>query len=158
MREEKKKGIKEIIKSKLKKISNIALIVDGSRLKKENVLNQLTDIKKAVEEIGKIRSSKLIIKNLPDEDEAKKIQKLGFEIVIRASETDVYFVLEAMDTLYNPKIEAVAISTDNEEFLQILNKGRERGKKTIAVNPPGSTIDTEMLKNLSDITIDLNLT
>ncbi len=156
MKESKKKGIKEIITSKLKKISNIALIVDGLSLEKENILNQLNNIKKAVEEVGKIRTAKLIVKNLPVEDETKKIQKLGFEVVIRASETDVYFILEAMDIIYNPKIEAVAISTGNEEFLQLLNKGREKGKKIIAINPEGSRVDVEMLKNISDITIDFS--
>ncbi|MEM2109657.1 MAG: NYN domain-containing protein [Candidatus Odinarchaeota archaeon] len=158
MKEEKKKGIKDIIKSKLKKISNIALIVDGSSIEKEDLITQLKNIKKAIEDVGKLRTSKIVVKTLPSEEEVKKIQKLGFEIIIRASETDVYFVLEAMELLYNPKIEAVAISTRNEEFLQILNKGREKGKKTISINPSGSTIDTEMLKNLSDITIDLNVT
>jgi len=157
MKEEKKKGIKDIIKSKLKKISNIALIVDGSSVEKGDLITQLKNIKKAVEDVGKLRTSKIVVKTLPAEEEVKRIQKLGFEIIIRASETDVYFILEAMELIYNPKIEAVAISTRNEEFLQILNKGREKGKKTISINPAGSTIDTEMLKNISDITIDLNV-
>ncbi len=156
MKEEKKKSIKDIIKSKLKKISNIALIVDGVSLAKDNMINRLIEIKKVVEEIGKIRTAKFIVKNLPLEDDLKKVQKLGFEVVIRASETDVYFMLEAMDTIYNQKIEGVAISTGNEEFLQVLNKGKEKGKKMIAINPQGSKLDVEMLKNLADITVDLN--
>ncbi|WEU40634.1 MAG: NYN domain-containing protein [Candidatus Odinarchaeum yellowstonii] len=156
MKEEKKKGIKDIIKSKLKKISDIALIVDGSSIEKEELITQLTNIKKAIEEVGKLRTSKIIVKTLPAEEDVKRIQKLGFEVIIKASETDVYFVLEAMELVYNPKIEAIAIATGNEEFLHILNKAREKGKKTISINLKGSRIDMEMLKNISDITINLN--
>lgn len=152
-----KRGIKELIRGmKIKKSSHIALIIDGSKINLNEMEPQLSKIKMTLEEVGKIQSAKIIFKNLPSDELSKIIQNLGFDISIYVSETDVYFVLEAMELIYNPKVEAVAIATKNEEFLPLLTKGKEKGKKIIAINLLDSKLDAETLTNLCDIIIDLN--
>ena len=154
----KNKSLKDILKGlKIKKSTPIAVIVDGINMNLNEIEIQLSKIKLELEKIGKIQYSKVILPGLGSDDLAKVIHNLGFEPLIYLSESDVYFVLEAMDLIFNSKMEVIAIATKNEDFLPLLTKAKEKGKKNIAINLIDSKMDKETLENICDIVIDLNL-
>jgi uncharacterized protein (TIGR00288 family) len=143
-------------KLKIKKSSTIGVIVDGINMRPAEIENQLSLIRDSLAKIAKIQYSKVILSGVRSEDLTKVIQNLGFEPLIYLSESDIYFVLESMDLIFNPKIEIIAIASKNEEYLPLLIKAKEKGKKNIAINLINSNIDKETLDNVCDIVIDLN--
>ncbi|MHA1754468.1 MAG: NYN domain-containing protein [Candidatus Odinarchaeia archaeon] len=153
----KKTDLKNLIKKlKIKKSSTIGILFDGINVTPSEIELQLLKIKEYLDEIGKIQYAKVILQGVSSEGIVRIIQNLGFEPLIYVSESDVYFVLEAMELIFNPKIEVVAIASKNEDFLPLLIKAKGKGKKNIAFNLIDSKIDVETLKNNCDIVIDLN--
>ena len=61
--------------------------------------------------------------------------------------------MEAMELIYNPNIDILALMTRNADFLPLLNKTKENGKETIVIGAePGFSI---ALQNTSDNSITL---
>ncbi|MHA1409995.1 MAG: NYN domain-containing protein [Candidatus Odinarchaeia archaeon] len=153
----KKRSLKDLLKKlKIKRSSPIGVIVNAIDVNTNEIEIQLSRIKNALEDIGKIQYAKIILSGLGSEDLAKVIQNLGFELLIYMSESDVYFFLETMEVIFNPKLEIIAIASKNEDFIPLLIKAKEKGKKNVAINLLDSKIDTSTLENICDIVIDLN--
>jgi uncharacterized protein (TIGR00288 family) len=50
-----------------------------------------------------------------------------------AGDTDVYMAVEAMELIYNPNIDIIALMTRDADFLPIINKAKENGKETLVI-------------------------
>ncbi len=62
--------------------------------------------------------------------------------------------VEAMELIYNPNIDIVALMTRDADFLPIINKAKENGKETIVIGAePGFSV---ALQNSADSAIVLN--
>ena len=78
----------------------------------------------------------------------------GFTPIVVAGDTDVHLAMEAMELIYNPNIDIIALMTRNADFLPLINKTKENGKETIVIGAePGFSV---ALQNSTDNSITLN--
>jgi uncharacterized protein (TIGR00288 family) len=81
------------------------------------------------EKIGLIKVAKVVLQQEQAQDCAKEIAHNGFLPVIVHDDLDVHFALEAMELVYNEKIQILVIVTENENLLPLLVKAQELGKE-----------------------------
>src|SRR5690606_26614881 len=132
---------------------NIGLLVDGpNMLRKEFSLN-LDLVRKIISEYGNMRVGKVLLNQYASDKLIEAIVNQGFTPIVVAGDTDVYMAVEAMELIYNPNIDIIAIMTRNADFLPLLNKTKENGKETIVIGAePGFSI---ALQNSTDSSITI---
>ncbi|ADP76915.1 protein of unknown function DUF88 [Methanothermus fervidus DSM 2088] len=150
-------SLKEYIPIKRKKkkegAGNIGLLVDGpNMLRKEFKLN-LEQVKEILSEYGNLKVGKVLLNQYASDKLIEAISNQGFSPIVVAGDTDVYMAIEAMELIYNPNIDIIALMTRDADFLPIINKAKENGKETIVIGAePGFSV---ALKNAADHTIIL---
>ncbi|MBI5681189.1 MAG: TIGR00288 family NYN domain-containing protein [Methanobacterium sp.] len=132
---------------------NIGLLVDGpNMLRKEFSLN-LDIVRKIIAEYGDMRVGKVLLNQYASDKLIEAIVNQGFTPVVVAGDTDVYMAVEAMELIYNPNIDVVALMTRDADFLPIISKAKENGKETIVIGAePGFSA---ALQNSADHSITL---
>ena len=128
-------SLKEYIPLKMgdSKSKNIGLLVDGpNMLRKEFKLN-LDLIRKIIKEYGDMRIGKVLLNQYASDKLIEAIVNQGFTPIVVAGDTDVYMAVEAMELIYNPNIDVIALMTRDADFLPIVNKAKENGKETIVI-------------------------
>ncbi|MDI6723516.1 MAG: TIGR00288 family NYN domain-containing protein [Methanobacterium sp.] len=132
---------------------NIGLLVDGpNMLRKEFSLN-LDLVRQIISEYGDMRVGKVLLNQYASDKLIEAIVNQGFTPVVVAGDTDVYMAVEAMELIYNPNIDVIALMTRDADFLPIINKAKENGKETIVIGAePGFSA---ALQNSSDHAIIL---
>lgn len=112
---------------------NIGLLVDGpNMLRKEFSLN-LDLVRDIMAEYGNMRVGKVLLNQYASDKLIEAIVNQGFTPIVVAGDTDVYMAVEAMELIYNPNIDVVALMTRDADFLPIINKAKENGKETIVI-------------------------
>jgi len=112
---------------------NIGLLVDGpNMLRKEFNLN-LDIVRKIIAEYGDMRVGKVLLNQYASDKLIEAIVNQGFTPVVVAGDTDVYMAVEAMELIYNPNIDVIALMTRDADFLPIISKAKENGKETIVI-------------------------
>lgn len=112
---------------------NIGLLVDGpNMLRKEFSLN-LDLVRKIIAEYGDMRVGKVLLNQYASDKLIEAIVNQGFTPIVVAGDTDVYMAVEAMELIYNPNIEVIALMTRDADFLPIINKAKENGKETLVI-------------------------
>lgn len=132
---EKLTSIKEYIPIKKKEggEKNIGLLVDGpNMLRKEFSLN-LDLVRQIMSEYGNMRVGKVLLNQYASDKLIEAIVNQGFTPIVVAGDTDVYMAVEAMELIYNPNIDIIALMTRDADFLPIINKAKENGKDTIVI-------------------------
>jgi uncharacterized protein (TIGR00288 family) len=132
-----------------KKKPAIALVVDSSI--SSSLSELLTKLRPLLEEIGNIKVGKVVILQKQAAEYSKLITQEGFIPVIVHDDLDIHFALEAMEFIYNEKIEAIAVATENNEFLPLLARARELGKEVILLHEAEKV--TRALQNAADLVI-----
>lgn len=128
-------SLKDYIPLKRREVTgkNIGLLVDGpNMLRKEFSLN-LDLVRKIVSEYGDMRVGKVLLNQYASDKLIEAIVNQGFTPVVVAGDTDVYMAVEAMELIYNPNIEVIALMTRDADFLPIINKAKENGKETLVI-------------------------
>jgi uncharacterized LabA/DUF88 family protein len=105
-------GVKDGLDKIRKKVADrpkIAFFIDGpNMIRKEFNLN-LKDLRKRVETV--------IALGDPEQK----------------TDVDVSVAVHAMDSIYNPEIDMIALSSRDADFLPLIQKAKEKGKVTILV-------------------------
>ncbi|WP_414469344.1 TIGR00288 family NYN domain-containing protein [Methanobacterium sp. ACI-7] len=152
---EKLTSLKDYIPLKRRDVveKNIGLLVDGpNMLRKEFSLN-LDLVRQIISEYGDMRVGKVLLNQYASDKLIEAIVNQGFTPVVVAGDTDVYMAVEAMELIYNPNIDVIALMTRDADFLPIINKAKENGKETIAIGAePGFSA---ALQNSADHSITL---
>jgi uncharacterized protein (TIGR00288 family) len=128
-------SLKDYIPLKRREVAgkNIGLLVDGpNMLRKEFSLN-LDIVREIISEYGDMRVGKVLLNQYASDKLIEAIVNQGFTPVVVAGDTDVYMAVEAMELIYNPNIDVVALMTRDADFLPIINKAKENGKETIVI-------------------------
>jgi uncharacterized protein (TIGR00288 family) len=112
-----------------KKKNAVALLVDSSI--SSDLPHMLTRLRPILVEIGNIKVGKVVLFQDQAVDCSKVIAQEGFIPVIVHDDLDIHVALEAMEFIYNEKIETVAIATENEKLLPLFSRARELGKEVI---------------------------
>lgn len=132
---EKLTSLKDYIPLKRKEADekNVGLLVDGpNMLRKEFSLN-LDLVRGIMAEYGNMRVGKVLLNQYASDKLIEAIVNQGFTPIVVAGDTDVYMAVEAMELIYNPNIDVIALMTRDADFLPIINKAKENGKDTIVI-------------------------
>lgn len=130
---------------------NIGLLVDGPNMLRKEFNLDLESIRELMSEHGKMRVGKVLLNQYASDKLIEAIVNQGFTPIVVAGDTDVHLAMEAMELIYNPNIDILALMTRNADFLPLLNKTKENGKETIVIGAePGFSI---ALQNTTDSSI-----
>ena len=135
---------------------NIALFVDGPNMLRKEFSIDLRELKKRVSRYGRIIIAKVFINQFAPEKLIEAIMNEGFEpkIVLASredegSDVDVSLAVEAMEAILTKEIQIIALATRDADFLPLIQKAKEYGKKVIVFGAePGFS---SSLKNSADI-------
>lgn len=130
---------------------NIGLLIDGPNMLRKEFNLDLESIRDLMSEHGKMRVGKVLLNQYASDKLIEAIVNQGFTPIVVAGDTDVHLAMEAMELIYNPNIDILALMTRNADFLPLLNKTKENGKETIVIGAePGFSI---ALQNTTDSSI-----
>ncbi|MCD6523217.1 MAG: TIGR00288 family NYN domain-containing protein [Candidatus Diapherotrites archaeon] len=132
---------------KLKK-KNIAVLVDGPNILRKEFNINLDELKKKLRKYGKVKVGKVFLDQYAPDKLIEAVTNQGFEPVITSTDVDVAMAAEAMELIYNPHIDVLALMTRDADFQPVLMKAKAHGKEAIVlgVEPGFSTA----LKNTAD--------
>jgi uncharacterized protein (TIGR00288 family) len=135
---------------------NIALFVDGPNMLRKEFSIDLRELKKRVSRYGRLVMAKVFINQFAPEKLIEAIINEGFEpkVVLATKEdegndVDVTLAVEAMEAILTKEIQIIALATRDADFLPLVQKAKEYGKKVIIFGAePGFS---SSLRNSADI-------
>jgi len=143
--------IKEIVGKRREK--SIACFVDGPNMLRKELGVDLDKVKKKLQKIGRLKVAKVFLDQYASDKLIEAVTNQGFEAQIVPSDVDVALAVDAMQSVFNEHVDAIAIVSRDSDFKPLLMRAKEKGKETIVV---GTEPDfSAALKNTADIVIDL---
>lgn len=134
-----------------KKKNSVALLIDSSI--SSDFLGMITKLRPLLEELGDIKVGKVVILQKQAIEYSNIIAQEGFIPVIVHNDLDIHFALEAMEFIYNEKIETIALATENEKLLPLISRARELGKEVILLYEINKV--NRGLQNAADVVLSL---
>lgn len=129
----------ERFKRGIKPRPSVALFVDGPNLIRKEFGINLDEVRRRVEKYGRLVIGKVFLNQFAPEKLIEAVANQGFEPVIalgeieEKSDVDVAVAVHAMEAIYNPNIDMVALASRDADFLVLFQKIKEHGKKTILI-------------------------
>lgn len=132
----------------LGKKRHIGLLIDGPNILRKEFNINLDEIKKKLKSKGQVKVAKVFLDQYAPDKLIEAITNQGFEPIITSTDVDVTMAVEAMELVYNPHIDVIAVMTRDADFQPVLAKAKLKGKETVVlgVEPGFSTA----LKNTAD--------
>jgi len=135
---------------------NIALFIDGPNMLRKEFSIDLRELKKRVSRYGRLVIAKVFVNQFAPEKLIEAIINEGFEpkVVLAVKEeegndVDVALAVEAMEAILTKEIQIIALATRDADFLPLIQKAKEYGKKVIVFGAePGFS---SSLRNSADI-------
>ncbi|MEW6329640.1 MAG: TIGR00288 family NYN domain-containing protein [Candidatus Micrarchaeota archaeon] len=141
--------VKTMLKREEKK--NIAFLVDGPNVIRKEMNIDLEGVKRKLAKYGKLKVCKIFLDQYASDKLIEAMTNQGYEPIITTGDVDVTMAVEAMQQVFNPSIQIIALMTRDIDFRPVLVKAKELGKETIVVGAePGFSI---ALKNTADIVV-----
>ena len=140
-------------RSRKKPSEKIALFVDGPNMLRKEFMIDLRELRRKAEKYGRIVIAKVFLNQFAPRKLIEAVVNEGFEIeMILAEEedtdVDVCLAISAMETILTKDIDIIAIATRDADFVPLVHKAKERGKKVIIFGTePGFS---SALKNSAD--------
>lgn len=139
---------------------NVALFVDGPNMLRKEFMVDLRELRKRAEKYGRVIVARVFLNQFAPEKLIEAIINEGFECVMvlaeqeeESSDIDVTMAVHAMETLLTKDIDVIAIATRDADFLPVILKGREYGKKVVVLGAePGFSIS---IRNAADFVENL---
>jgi uncharacterized protein (TIGR00288 family) len=131
----------------------IGLLVDGPNMLRKEFQIDLEEIRDILKDYGDIKVGRVFLNQYASEKLVEAVENQGFDPVICTSDVDVKLAVEAMEMIYSPIIDTIALVTRDADFKPVLLKAMEHGKETIIFGAePGFSV---ALKNSADYVIVL---
>ncbi|NIO44236.1 MAG: NYN domain-containing protein [Candidatus Aenigmarchaeota archaeon] len=117
----------------------LAFFVDGPNMIRKEFNLDLKDLRKRVEKYGRIIIGKVFLNQFASEKLIEAVANEGFENIIalgdpeQKTDVDVSICVHAMEAIYNPDIEVIALASRDADFLPLIQKAKENGKITVLV-------------------------
>ncbi len=135
----------------VKKKKNIALLVDGPNILRKEFKIDLDKVKKKLNKHGNVKIAKVFLDQYASDKLIEAVSNQGFEPVITSTDVDVWMAVDAMEQIYNPAIDIIALMTRDADYQPVILKAKARGKETIVIGvEPGFS---SALKNTADVVI-----
>jgi uncharacterized protein (TIGR00288 family) len=144
-------GVKKRLSSLGKKKrgeKNIAVFVDGPNILRKELQVDLVEVKKVLQEFGNIKIGRVFLNQFASDKLVEAVVNQGFEPVITVGDVDVTMASDAVEAVFNPTIQAIALVTRDSDFLPAVVKAKHFGKDTIVVLAEESS--AVALKNTAD--------
>ncbi len=140
--------------------SRIALLIDGPNLLRKEFSIDLNKFRTKTMEHGRIVVARVFLNQFAPVKLVEAVANQGFEPVIGMGGTkedqtdvDVYLSVAAMDAVYNKNIDVIALGTRDADFLPVVQRAKEMGKKVIIMGQnPGFS---KGLQRAADVVVDL---
>ncbi|MFA5105617.1 MAG: TIGR00288 family NYN domain-containing protein [Candidatus Micrarchaeia archaeon] len=130
---------------------NIALLIDGPNVIRREMNIDLDFVRKQLQKHGTIKVSKIYLDQYASDKLIEAMVNQGYQPVITTGDVDVTMAVEAMEQVFNPAIQTIALMTRDIDFRPVLVKAKELGKETIIIGAePGFSV---ALRNTADIVI-----
>jgi len=138
--------------------TNVAAFVDGPNIIRSEFDVDLDDLRRAIESLGDIKSAQVFLNQYASDKLIEAIVSQGFEPELglagqkdQDDDVDVYMATTAMEAVFNDSIDIIALVTRDTDFLPVIQKTKEHGKRSVivAVESGFSTA----LENAADQTI-----
>lgn len=143
----------EKFKSMMKKeaTKNIAFFVDGPNVIRKDINVDLEGAKRKLSKYGRIKVCKIYLDQYASDKLIEAMTNQGFEPIITTGDVDVTMAVDAMQQVFNPAIQCIALMTRDTDFRPVLVKAKELGKETIVIGAqPGFSA---ALRNTADVVI-----
>lgn len=135
--------------------AKVALFVDGPNMLRKEFMIDLRDLKKRVQRYGRIIISRVFLNQFAPEKLIEAVINEGFESVMilaeeeeEKSDVDVALAVAAVEATLTKDIDVIAIATRDADFLPVVQKAKEYGKKVIVLGAePGFS---SSLQNAAD--------
>ena len=117
----------------------VAFFVDGPNMIRKEFKIDLRELKRRVAKYGHVMVAKVFVNQFASEKLLEAIANEGFETVIalgdpeQKTDVDVPITVHAMEAIANPAISVIALASRDADFLALIQKAKEKGKKTILV-------------------------
>lgn len=140
---------------------NVALYVDGPNLLRSEFKVDLEKMRKKLGKYGRIMIAKVFLNQFASEKLIEAVASQGFEPVIEVggekneqkSDVDATMGASIMEGVFNPGVDIVAIATRDSDFMPVVLKVKEHGKKVVVIGlNPGFSV---ALQNVADFVEDL---
>jgi uncharacterized protein (TIGR00288 family) len=126
----------------------IGLLIDGPNMLRREFDLDLGKLRKQLEEFGSIKIGKVFLNQFALEKLIEAVVNQGFEpVIITTDDVDAPMAAEAVEIIFNPHIDTLALMTRDADFQTILLKAKKYGKETIVI---GSEPFSAALKNTAD--------
>jgi uncharacterized protein (TIGR00288 family) len=128
-----KDRLKSVVPQKKEKGKNIAVFVDGPNILRKELGIDLEDVTKVLKNFGEIKIGKVFLNQYASNKLVEACVNQGFESVITVGDVDVSMAVEALESVFNPNIDVIAMVTRDSDFLPSIIKAKRYGKETIVV-------------------------
>ena len=112
---------------------NIGVLVDGPNILRKEFNVNLFDMKGKLEPYGQVKVGKVFLDQYAPDKLIEAVTNQGFEPVITSTDVDVSMAVEAIELVYNPSIDILALMTRDADFQPVLQRAKLRGKETIVL-------------------------
>jgi uncharacterized protein (TIGR00288 family) len=134
---------------------NLAVFIDGPNIIRKEFSIDLDKLRTEIEKTGRIRSAKVFLNQYAPNKLIEAVMSQGFKPEFglgeennKEGDIDVYMAVEAMEAIYDSKVDAIVLVTRDADFLPVIQKAKEKGKEVIVVGvEPGFSI---ALRNSAD--------
>ena len=128
-----KDRLKSVVPKKGEKGKNIAVFVDGPNILRKELGIDLEDVTNVLNNFGNIKIGKVFLNQCASNKLVEACVNQGFESVITVGDVDVSMAVEALEAVFNPNIDVIAMVTRDSDFLPSIIKAKRYGKETIVV-------------------------
>ncbi len=133
-----KMGIEKF--KQLRERPKVAFFVDGPNMIRKEFNIDLKELRRRAEKYGRIVIGKVFLNQFAPEKLIEAIANEGFESIItlgdpeQKTDVDVSITVHAMEAIFNPEINIIALVTRDADFLSLVQKAKERGKETVLIS------------------------
>lgn len=120
--------------------NNVAVFVDGPNIIRSEFDLDLDSLREAAESLGDITIAKVFLNQYASDKLVEALISQGFDIEVGLAgeneddnDVDVYMAVEAMEAVFDPDIDTIAVATRDGDFLPVLQKAKQHGKDTAII-------------------------
>jgi len=129
-------------------VPKVALFVDGPNMLRKEFMVDLRELKKRLQKYGRVVIARVFLNQFAPEKLIEAVINEGFECVMimaeqdeEASDVDVALAVSATEVMLTKDIDVIALATRDADFLPVILKAKEYGKKTVVLGAdPGFSI------------------
>jgi uncharacterized protein (TIGR00288 family) len=127
------------IRKKLMDRPKVAFFVDGPNMIRKEFNIDLKELRKRVEKYGRVVIGKVFLNQFASEKLIEAVANEGLEAIIALgdpelkTDVDVSVAVHAMEAIYDPDIDIIALSSRDADFLPLIQKAKQMGKIALLV-------------------------